>query len=136
MKIITKIIKEVNEGKKIFIRAVPSLTTLHSGTIIVFDYEGEEKVGMVILSIPQGRKNKSAVWKSKNTGNMLVNVIKIDRIISDVITLISENLKKHGVLYSKQFSGLKALVGRGYFRTYNIGKIRNLYKLYYINKER
>lgn len=136
MKIITKIIKKVNEDKDIFVRAVPGVDVLSNGSIIIFNYgDLGERIGMVVLSSPPGKKTKMTVWNSEKTGNTLVNVIKIDSIISEVTDTISKNLKNKGALSVKQFSGLKALVGSGSFRTYNLSKIRNLYKLYYINKK-
>lgn len=135
MKIITIINNQVGR-RRIFKRVPVSRDNLRSGNIVIFNYSGKgERLGLVVEAIPPKYRTKTNIWFCKNTSNTLVNVVRLNDNVSEVIEMISSSLKKRGAISESQMGGLSALVGKGSFRTYNYSLIRNMYKLDYIMKE-
>ena len=105
----------------------PSADRITPGDILIFDYtNGQQRVVLVVKS-----KRGDGVYPGKD--DKLVSCFKLEANTAVVIDAILETLYKKRRLSSyigKIKDSLTALLGRGNYRTYKLGKMKQIYKVF------
>jgi hypothetical protein len=109
-----------------------SVSTLAPGDIVLFSYEGSQRIGFVVRSSKTGM----GVTRITTRGNQIVNTFLLDSISPAMLDILINNLYKNRIraTYRNSPVVLGSMLGSDNFRTFISSKMSNI-KEYFIDKK-
>jgi hypothetical protein len=103
-----------------------SFIGLRPGDLVMFNYNGSSRVGLVVKS----RRTSSGIFLSTQN-NTLLNIFLVESITSGAFELMINNLYRNRLscTYKNSPKILGAFLGKDNFRTFNVSKIRDLHTI-------